>query len=90
MILTDFIPNFIEHSKSEGYSFLIAVDQFNEPQKASMGRQALIATAAGLAAAIPAVIFYNYYLNKIKNISTEMDNFASEVLNIIDRYYVKK
>ena len=52
--------------------------------------EALIATAAGLAAAIPAVIFYNYYLNKIKNISTEMDNFASEVLNIIDRYYVKK
>lgn len=52
--------------------------------------EALIATAAGLAAAIPAVIFYNYYLNTIKNISTEMDNFASEVLNIIERYYVKK
>jgi biopolymer transport protein TolQ len=52
--------------------------------------EALIATAAGLAAAIPAVIFYNYYLNAIKNISTEMDNFASEVLNIIERYYVKK
>ena len=52
--------------------------------------EALIATAAGLAAAIPAVIFYNYYLNTIRNISTEMDNFASEVLNIIERYYVKK
>lgn len=49
MILTDFIPNFIEHSKSEGYSFLIAVDQFSEPQKASMGRQALIAAAAATA-----------------------------------------
>ncbi|MDZ4164854.1 MAG: MotA/TolQ/ExbB proton channel family protein, partial [Smithellaceae bacterium] len=35
--------------------------------------EALIATAAGLAAAIPAVIFYNYYLNSIKNISLEMD-----------------
>lgn len=52
--------------------------------------EALIATAAGLAAAIPAVIFYNYYLNKVKDMSGEMDNFASEVLNIIERYYVKK
>jgi biopolymer transport protein ExbB/TolQ len=30
--------------------------------------EALIATAAGLAAAIPAVIFYNYYINRIKKI----------------------
>ncbi len=52
--------------------------------------EALIATAAGLAAAIPAVIFYNYYLNTVKDMSLEMDNFASEVLNIIERYYVKK
>lgn len=51
--------------------------------------EALIATAAGLAAAIPAVIFYNYYLNAIKNIAMEMDSFASELLNIIERYYVK-
>lgn len=52
--------------------------------------EALIATAAGLAAAIPAVIFYNYYLNRIKNMTGEMDNFASELLNIVERYYVKK
>ena len=52
--------------------------------------EALIATAAGLAAAIPAVIFYNYYLNRIKNMTLEMDNFASELLNIVERYYVKK
>jgi biopolymer transport protein TolQ len=52
--------------------------------------EALIATAAGLAAAIPAVIFYNYYLNRIKIMAMEMDNFASEVLNIIERYYVKR
>ncbi len=52
--------------------------------------EALIATAAGLAAAIPAVIFYNYYLNVVKNISLEMDNFASEILNIIERNYVRK
>jgi biopolymer transport protein TolQ len=52
--------------------------------------EALIATAAGLAAAIPAVIFYNYYLNRIKGMSLEMDNFASELLNIVERFYVKK
>jgi len=52
--------------------------------------EALIATAAGLAAAIPAVIFYNYYLNRIKTMTLEMDNFASELLNIVERYYVKK
>lgn len=52
--------------------------------------EALIATAAGLAAAIPAVIFYNYYLNRIKVMSLEMDNFSSEFLNIIERHYLKK
>jgi biopolymer transport protein TolQ len=52
--------------------------------------EALIATAAGLAAAIPAVIFYNYYLNRIKNMTLEMDHFASELLNIVERYYVKR
>ncbi len=52
--------------------------------------EALIATAAGLAAAIPAVIFYNYYLNRIKGMTLEMDNFSSELLNIVERYYVQK
>ena len=52
--------------------------------------EALISTAAGLAAAIPAVIFYNYYLSRIKNMTSEMDNFASELLNIVERYYVKR
>jgi biopolymer transport protein TolQ len=52
--------------------------------------EALIATAAGLAAAIPAVIFYNHYLNRIKTMTLEMDNFASELLNIVERYYVKR
>ena len=36
--------------------------------------EALIATAAGLAAAIPAVIFYNYFLNKSRTMVQEMDN----------------
>ncbi len=48
--------------------------------------EALIATAAGLAAAIPAVIFYNYYQNRKKKIVLEMENFSSEFLNILERY----
>jgi len=51
--------------------------------------EALIATAAGLAAAIPAVIFYNYYLSKIRTVTMETENFSSEFLNIIERFYVR-
>ncbi|HNY49157.1 MAG TPA: protein TolQ [Smithella sp.] len=52
--------------------------------------EALIATAAGLAAAIPAVIFYNYFLNQSKNMVQEMENFASELLNIVERHFVRR
>ncbi len=50
--------------------------------------EALIATAIGLLAAIPAVIFYNLFLNRIKVLSSEMENFASDFLNIIDRHFL--
>jgi biopolymer transport protein TolQ len=49
--------------------------------------EALIATAAGLAAAIPAVIFYNFFVNWVKRLSTQMDDFALEYLNIIERNF---
>jgi biopolymer transport protein TolQ len=48
---------------------------------------ALVATAAGLLAAIPAVIAYNYFLSKIKVLDTEMQNFSSDFLNIIKRHF---
>lgn len=50
--------------------------------------EALIATAIGLLAAIPAVIFYNLFLNRIKVMSAEMENFSSDFLNIIDRHFL--
>ena len=50
--------------------------------------EALIATAIGLLAAIPAVIFYNLFLNRIKVLSAEMENFSSDFLNIIDRHFL--
>lgn len=52
--------------------------------------EALIATAAGLAAAIPAVIFYNYYMNRVKIMDMVMDNFSSELLDIVERHNFKR
>ena len=47
--------------------------------------EALIATAAGLAAAIPAVIAFNHFMQKIKVIETELQGFSSDFLNIVER-----
>ncbi len=49
--------------------------------------EALIATAVGLFAAIPAVIAYNHYLQRIKESITEMEDFAIEFLSITERLY---
>jgi biopolymer transport protein TolQ len=48
--------------------------------------EALIATAAGLFAAIPAVIAYNYFLNKMRVLTSQMENFSAEFLNIVERH----
>jgi biopolymer transport protein TolQ len=47
--------------------------------------EALIATAAGLAVAIPSVIAYNYFLNKIRIIESDMRSFSSDFMNIVER-----
>jgi biopolymer transport protein TolQ len=47
--------------------------------------EALVATAIGLVAAIPAVIGYNHFINKINVLTGEMDNFCQEMLNIVQR-----
>ena len=51
--------------------------------------EALVATAAGLAAAIPAVIGYNYFVGKVRHWATDMDNFALEVTNLAERRLVR-
>jgi biopolymer transport protein TolQ len=48
---------------------------------------ALVSTAFGLFAAIPAVVGYNFFLTRIRNIETEMHNFSSDFLNIIKRHF---
>ncbi len=51
--------------------------------------EALIATAIGLFAAIPAVIAYNYFVNRIKILASEMENFSADFLNIVKRHFLK-
>ena len=50
--------------------------------------EALIATAFGLAAAIPAAIGYNLARSKIRNLLTAIDGFSADFLNIVERYLV--
>ena len=49
--------------------------------------EALIATAAGLFAAIPAVYFYNHLTQRVKEFSAMMDDFSLEFLNICERNF---
>lgn len=52
--------------------------------------EALIATAVGLVAAIPAVMGYNHFQHKIKVLIAEMDSFSTEYLNIVQRSISRK
>ena len=47
--------------------------------------EALIATAAGLAVAIPAVIFYNYYSNILSDLENDMQGFSADFMNLVER-----
>ena len=47
--------------------------------------EALIATAAGLTAAIPALIAYNYFIGQIKIIGREMEQVGSEILSLVEK-----
>ncbi len=51
--------------------------------------EALIATAIGLATAIPAVVAYNHFVSRIRILESEMDNFSSDFLNIVKRHFFK-
>ena len=48
---------------------------------------ALVATAMGLAAAIPAVMAYNYFTNRLRVLHGEMENFSNDFLNIVKRHF---
>jgi biopolymer transport protein TolQ len=49
--------------------------------------EALITTAMGLFAAIPAAVFFNFFSSRVKVLSSMMDDFALEFLNIVERNF---
>jgi len=51
--------------------------------------EALIATAIGLVAAIPAVMAYNFFLRRIRVLESEMEAFGYDFLNIVKRHYLR-
>ena len=52
--------------------------------------EALIATAAGLVAAIPAVIFFNYFNNKIALFTSVMDDFSQDFVYMAEKNFVRE
>lgn len=51
--------------------------------------EALVATAIGLAAAIPAVVLYNHFIAQIRREEIELNNFSTDFLNIVKRNFFK-
>jgi len=49
--------------------------------------EALINTAAGLGAAIPALIGFNYFGNKLRRLRTDMEDFVLEFMNLAERNF---
>jgi biopolymer transport protein TolQ len=52
--------------------------------------EALVATAMGLAAAIPAVVAYNHFANHIRMIENEMSHFSADFLNMLKRDLMRR
>jgi biopolymer transport protein TolQ len=50
--------------------------------------EALITTATGIGAAIPAVVFYNYFVGRIKRVVLDIDCFSQDFVNIVQRSFL--
>lgn len=75
------------------WGILIAFEGIGQTGSTNLGivapgiAEALVTTAAGLLAAIPAVLFYNYFSNRVRLFASEMDDFSMEFLNIVERNF---
>jgi biopolymer transport protein TolQ len=66
----------------------LAIERTTSIQAVAPGiAEALWATAAGLFAAIPAVIAYNQFISRLKEIGAEMDDFSLEFINLVERSF---
>jgi biopolymer transport protein TolQ len=80
----------MRRATSQQITIGLGVTQTSSIQAVAPGiSEALIATATGLFAAIPAVVAYNHFARQIRVLSAEMDNFAFEFLNIAERHFLK-
>src|SRR5205814_10622918 len=75
------------------WGILTAFERIGQAGSSNLGvvggsiAEALIATAAGLFAAIPAVYFYNDLTQRVNGFASETDDFAMEFLNIVERNF---
>ncbi len=75
------------------WGIMNAFEKIAQTQSASIGvvagpiAEALITTAMGLAAAIPAAVFFNFYTSRMRVLASMMDDFALEFLNIVERNF---
>ena len=75
------------------WGILVAFEQIGQTGSTSIASvgpgiaEALVTTALGLFAAIPAVIFYNHLTNRVKQFASDMDDFSMEFLNIAERNF---
>jgi biopolymer transport protein TolQ len=51
--------------------------------------EALVATAVGLFAAIPAVVAYNFFIHRVRVVTKDMENFSTDLINSIERHLRK-
>ena len=72
----------------DGVSGLSAAHSSNIQAVAPGIAEALITTAVGLVAAIPAQMLYNFFTARVRVLATEMDNFTSEFVNIAERHFL--
>jgi len=52
--------------------------------------EALVATATGLFAAIPAVVFYNHFSRRLQVMDSEMEAFTQDFLNLVERDLMRR
>ena len=75
------------------WGIIEAFAQIAEQKSASLAvvapgiAEALIATAFGLFAAIPAVMAYNYFVNKVRTVAAEMEDFSLEFIGIVEKNF---